>query len=123
MTMGDKRYSKSEATISEPRPSSFLTKSASAMILFPILGMVVGLVYGAVRARAGRLDEFGTIELVVRCGFLGSVFGTLIGVAVATLGWFRVTSLKRILVLVAVASVLLWALITLLRNLKASGVI
>ena len=85
--------------------------------------MVVGLVYGGVRARVGRLDEFGTIELVVRCAFLGSVFGTLIGVAVATLGWLSVTSLKRILVLVAVASVLLWALITLLRNLTASGVI
>jgi hypothetical protein len=102
---------------------SLLTKSASAMILIPILGMVGGLLYGAVRARIGRTDELGTIAMVVKSGFLGSVFGGLIGVAVATELWKSLTSLKRLLALVAVATVLLWALITLLRGLTASGVI
>jgi hypothetical protein len=102
---------------------SLLTKSASAMILIPILGMVGGLLYGAVRARIGRMDELGTIAMVVKSGFLGSVFGGLIGVAVATELWKSLTSLKRLLALVAVATVLLWALITLLRGLTASGVI
>jgi hypothetical protein len=123
MTIGHERYSESKATPSEPQPPSFLTKSASAMILFPILGMVGGLLYGAFRARAGRLDEFGSIELVVKCGFLGSVFGAMIAVAVAIFGWKSVISLKKLLALIALASVLLWALITLLRSLTASGVI
>src|ERR1700677_3343929 len=123
MTLSDERNSKSESIKSEQQPAALLNKSASAMILFPILGMVGGLLYGALRAGLGRLDDLRSIETVVKCGFLGSVFGGMIGVAVATLGWKSVTSVKRLLIMVALASVLLWALITLLRNLTASGVI
>ena len=123
MTVGDDRYSETKAMTSEPHPSSFLAKSASAMILFPILGLVGGLLYGVVRARIGRLDELGSIEMVVKCGFLGSVFGAMIGVVVAIQSRKSLTSLKRILALVAVACVLLWAVIMLLRDLAASGVI
>ena len=123
MTLSNERYSELKATSSEPQAPSFLTKSASAMILFPILGMVGGLLYGAVQARVWRSDEFATIALVVKCGFLGSVFGAMIGVAIATVGWRSVFTVKRLLLLVAFASVLLWPLITLLRSLTASGVI
>ena len=123
MRLGDKRNSTSEVTNSEGQPAALLNKSASAMILFPILGMVGGLLYGALRAGIGRLDDLRSIETVVKCGFLGSVFGGMIGVAVATWSWKSVTSLKSLLIMVALASVLLWAWITLLRSLTASGVI
>ena len=105
------------------RIGSRLTQNASTMILYPILGMIGGLLLGALRTRIGRLDSFSSIELVVKWGFLGALFGAVAIVLVPVLAKKNVSSVRRLLGVIGVAAVLLWFVISLLRDLTTSGVL
>jgi len=100
---------------------SRLTRNASAFALFPILGMLGGLLLGAIRVWILRADEFAAIGYVVQGGFVGSVFGAVVAVGVAALERRSLTSLKKLMGFIVVVAVLLWAVITLLRDLAANG--
>jgi hypothetical protein len=104
-----------------PSSGSRLTRNASALALFPILGMLGGVVLGALRVWIVRTDELVAIGYIVKAGFIGSVVGVLVPVVLATLERESLTSVKKLMVLVAVASVVLWVIITLLGGLVANG--
>jgi hypothetical protein len=105
------------------RNETGLGRNAVLLVLLPIVGLLGGLLVGAIRARIQRADEFAQLALVIQNGFLGSVFGAATAVAFAVLERKNLTSLQRMVGVIAVAAVLLWAVVTLLRDLVASGVI
>jgi hypothetical protein len=105
------------------RNESGLGRNAALLVLLPIGGLLGGILFGVIRARIQRGDEFAEIALVVQGAFLGSVLGAATAVAFAVLERKSLTSLQRMLGFIVVAGVLLWALVTLLRDLVASGVI
>ena len=103
------------------RSGSRLTRNASAMALIPILGMLGGIVLGAIRVWSLRIDEFVALGYIVRGGFVGSVLGAVVAVAVGVLELGSLTSVKKLMVLIAFVAVLLWAVVTLLGGLAANG--
>jgi hypothetical protein len=103
------------------RNGSRLGTSASALALFPILGMLGGILFGLFRGWILNADAFTATAYFVRSGFVGSVLGAVVAVAAAVLERGSVTSLKKLMVLIAVAAVLLWVVITLLGGLAANG--
>jgi len=100
---------------------SRLTRNASAMALFPILGMLGGLLLGAIRVWILRPDELRALGYIVREGFIGSVLGAVVLVGIAALERRSLKSLKKLMAYIVVVAVLLWAAITLLRDLTANG--
>jgi hypothetical protein len=110
------------------RENSRLVKNVSAMALFPILGMMGGLLVGFVRARARAVDEFTTIGLVTRGGFFGFAIGTAVAMALALLRLSpyslgsRVVSLKGLMGIVVLAAALCYV-IKLLADLVLGGVL
>jgi len=103
------------------RSGSRLTRNASAMALFPILGMMGGILLGAIRVWVLRADELAAVSYVVQGGFVGSVLGAMVAVGTAALERRSLTSLKRLMGFIVIVAVLLWAVITLLRDLAANG--
>jgi len=91
------------------------------MALFPILGMMGGILLGAFRVWIIRADEFAAVSYVVQGGFIGSVLGAVVAVAFAALERRSLTSLKKLMGLIVIVAVLLWAVVTLLRDLTANG--
>jgi hypothetical protein len=91
------------------------------MALFPIVGMLGGIVLGAIRVWALRVNDFEAVGHFVRGGFFGSVFGAVVAVGVAVLERRRLYSLRRLMAYIVVVAFLLWAVIMLLRDLTANG--
>jgi hypothetical protein len=100
---------------------SRLTRNASAMALFPILGMMGGILFGAFRVWIFSLDGLVGLRIVVQGGFVGSVLGAVVAVGFAALERRSLTSLQKLMGLIVVVAVLLWAVMTLLRDLAANG--
>jgi hypothetical protein len=90
-------------------------------VLLPILGMLGGIMLGAIRVKILHADEFAAVGYLVRGGFIGSVIGVVAAVIVAVLKRRDFTSVRKLMVLVLVAGVVLWAVITLIRDLVANG--
>jgi hypothetical protein len=83
-------------------------RSASALAILPIAGLVGGLILGALGAWLASADELTSLRLVIRYGAAGFFFGLvliLLGVCVQRL---RIKSIGGLTVLVAVAALLLW---------------
>ena len=57
------------------RQLSHLESDASRKIVWPILGMLGGLLVGGLRAWVGSSDELATIALVIAGGIVGSALG------------------------------------------------
>ena len=103
---------------------SRLARNASAKALFVILGMLGGLLAGAIRAQVGRVDELTAILLVARGGFIGSVFGVGVAIATATVAGRRsLASIKGLMGVVVVAALLFSCVIGLLLDLAAQGIL
>ena len=103
------------------RPSSSLTRNASLLIIFPIVGMMAGIAFGVIRTWIWGGDPFRQITYVVSGGFLGSVSGAVAAVAIGVFERRRLTSLQKMMGLILVAGTLLWAVLTLLRSLVING--
>jgi hypothetical protein len=101
----------------EPR----LLGNAASIVIFTIAGMMAGLGFGVIRSWIGPHDPFRQIGQVVSGGFVGSVLGLGLAIVLAVLerGSFR--SVKKTMAVIAVTAVVLWAIITLLRDLVANG--
>jgi hypothetical protein len=101
----------------EPR----LLGNAAGIVIMTIVGMMAGFAFGVVRSWIGRHDPFAQLALVVSGGFIGTVLGLGLAIVLAVLerGSFR--SLKKTMAVVAVTAVVLWAIVTLLRDLVANG--
>jgi hypothetical protein len=100
---------------------SRLLGNASGVVILPIAGLLAGLAFGVIRSWIGRPDALVQIGFVTLGGFLGTVFGLGLAVVLALLDRSSFRSLKKTMGVVAVAAVVLWAIITLLRDLSANG--
>ena len=100
---------------------SRLLGNASGVVILPIAGLIGGLAFGMFRAWIAPRDPLLQVGIVATGGFMGTVFGLGLAVMLAVLerGSFR--SLKKTMGVVAVTAVVLWAIITLLRDLSANG--
>jgi hypothetical protein len=103
------------------KPESRLAQNASALAIFPILGLLGGILFGLIRAGISGSDAFAKLQLATNGGFLGTIFGTALAVLVAFLDRKSLFSLRRMMTLILVAAVLLGAVIILLRDLIGSG--
>jgi hypothetical protein len=101
----------------EPR----LLGNAAEVVILTIGGMMAGLAFGVIRSWIGPHDPFQQLRQVISGGFVGTVLGLGLAIVLAVLerGSFR--SLKKTMAVVAVTAVVLWAIITLLRDLVANG--
>jgi hypothetical protein len=105
------------------RPHTRLSQSASALVLFPIVGLLGGILLGVIRAQIMRGDPFANLVRVVEGGFLGSVFGAGAAIVFGILERKSLTSVKKMMGFVLAVAVVLWAVVTLVRDLVASGVL
>jgi hypothetical protein len=101
----------------EPR----LLGNAAGIVILTIAGMMAGFAFGVARVWIWPRDPFQQLGAVVSSGFVGTVFGLGLGILLAVLerGSFR--SLKKTMAVVAVTALVIWAIVTLLRDLIASG--
>ncbi len=100
---------------------SRLLGNAAGVVVVTIAGLLAGLAFGVIRSWIGPPDALVQIGFVTLGGFLGTVFGLGLAVVLSVVerGSFR--SLKKTMGVVAVAAVVLWAIVTLLRDLSANG--
>src|SRR6516165_2912978 len=100
----------------EPR----LLGNAVGIVILTIVGMMAGFGFGVARSWIGPRDPFHQLSVVVSSGFIGTVCGLGLAIVLAVLerGSFR--SLKKMMAVVAVTAVVIWAIVTLLRDLVAS---
>jgi hypothetical protein len=104
------------------RTRSVFERTASATAVFPIFGMLAGLLVGVIRARINFVDELTQLQLITRGGFVGFVLGAAIAVAsVLWPGRRGATSLRGLMLAVLVAALLGWFLVTTLFNGLANG--
>ena len=101
----------------EPR----LLGNAAGIVILTIVGMMAGFAFGMARVWIWPRDALQKLGVVASSGFVGTVFGLGLAILLAVLerGSFR--SLKKTMAVVAVTAVVIWAIITLLRDLKANG--
>jgi hypothetical protein len=102
---------------------SRLAGSASALAIFPIVGLFGGILLGVIRAEILRGDELMNLGLTVQAAFLGSVYGAAVAVIFAVLARKNLTSLKRMMAVILAVAVVIWAVVVLLRDLTGSGVL
>ncbi len=86
-----------------------LARSATTAFIIPIAGLLGGLFVGGLRASGRWVDEFAQIARVVKWG----VTGFFAGLALVVLLSFysrrqNMVSMRRLLVLVAVAGLIAW---------------
>jgi hypothetical protein len=86
-----------------------LARNASTAVIYPIAGMMVGLIVGGLRAMGRGPDEFAQLACVVKWG----VTGFFAGLAFVVLLTFSsrgqgIVSMRRLMVLVVVAGFLAW---------------
>jgi hypothetical protein len=101
--------------------TSHLESDASRKVLWPILGLLCGLLAGGLRSWIAGVDELATIALVIAGGVVGSALG--MAVVLATLYPLRrydLGSLKGLMMLVLMAGLVLWFVVGYLRDLLAA---
>jgi membrane associated rhomboid family serine protease len=96
---------------------SRLGRNAAGAVILTISGMLAGLACGLIWAWIGRDDPFRRIGQVVSGGIVGTVIGLALAILLAARerGSFR--SVKKTMVFIAAAGVVVWAINTLLRAL------
>jgi hypothetical protein len=80
------------------------------MVLFPVAGMLGGLILGRIRtSMQPATDQIAGLHLVLRWGVTGFFLGLALVVLLSLgLGRKDVVSLRRLMVLVAIAGLLTW---------------
>jgi hypothetical protein len=100
--------------------ASHLKSDASRKVLWPILGLLGGLFVGALRSWIGGVDELAAVSLVIAGGIVGSALGmAVVLAALYPLRTYDPGSLKGLMTLVLVASIILWFVVGHLRYLLA----
>jgi hypothetical protein len=89
-------------------------KVASWLVIIPITGLIGGLIIGLVAARISTSDELTTLRAVTKLGVAGFCLACVSILAAASLRRSAFKSLKGLVGLVAVASVLSWFVIRIL---------
>jgi hypothetical protein len=86
-----------------------LVRTASAMAIWPILGLLGGLVLGSVKASLQRAFELDGLVMTIRWGVTGFFLGLAV-VLLLSLSLRRkdLISLRRLMALVAIAALLSW---------------
>jgi hypothetical protein len=104
----------------EEERQSRLLGNAAGFVILTIGGLLGGLAFGVFRSWIGPQDPFRQLGYVVSGGVIGTVMAVGLAVLLTVLerGSFR--SLKKTMAVVAVTAVVLWAAITLLRELTRS---
>jgi hypothetical protein len=105
------------------RESSVWVRNASTKALYPISGMLAGLLGGLIRARLGFTDELTQLALVAHGGFAGFLLGAAAALAsMLWLGRASVTSLRGLMLAVSIAALTMGFLsTTLFRFLTSPG--
>ena len=90
--------------------SSGLSRNASAAVIWPVAGMVGGLIIGALRAGRGvAAFDIVEVERIIKWGVTGFFAG--LGVVLLLAFQFRrrdVVSIRRLMALIAVAALVAW---------------
>jgi len=89
-------------------------RSASALVIIPIGGMVAGLTVGLFLARTGTPDELERLRVVVKLGVAGFFTGCVLILAGACVQRSRFSSLGGMIGFVAVVGLLTWFVIRIL---------
>ncbi len=89
-------------------------RSASALVIIPIAGMIGGLILGLVAARIWTLDELASLRLVAKFGVAGFFTGCVLILAGVCVRRSAFRSLKGIIGFVAVVALLTWFVIRVL---------
>ncbi len=104
------------------RHESHLESSASQKVLWPVLGMLGGLLLGGLRAWVGGGDELAATFLVIAGGLIGSVLGMT---AILAMSYrFRKTdlnSVKGLMTIVLVAALVLWFILNYVKAVLNAG--
>jgi hypothetical protein len=108
-------------TLMEEDRQSRLLGNAAGIVILTILGMIAGFTFGVIRSWIGPHDQFQQLGLFVSGGFVGSVLGLGLAIVLAVLDRRSFRSLKKTMIVVAVTAVVFWAIVTLLRDLRANG--
>ena len=98
-----------------------LAANASTAVIFPIAGLLGGLIIGGLRARGRGPHEFAQIECVVKWGITGFFAGLALVVllAFASRGQ-NLISTRKLMVLIGVAGLLVWFFARILSALLGS---
>ncbi len=89
-------------------------RSASALVIIPIAGMVGGLILGLFAARIWARDELAGLRVVVKFGVAGFFTGCVLILAGVCVRRTRFRSLRGIIGFVAVVGLLTWFVIRIL---------
>ncbi len=82
---------------------------ASALVILPIIGLLGGLVLGAIGVSLAGGDELASLRVTIRWGVTGFFLGlALVVVLSVSLRRKDLVSIRGLLVLVAIAGVLSW---------------
>ena len=91
------------------RDNPWLVGRASALVILPILGLLGGLVLGAIGSSIGGLDEITGLMFTIRWGVTGFFLGlALVVVLSVSLRRKDLFSIRGLMVLVAILAVLSW---------------
>jgi hypothetical protein len=102
------------------RDSSHLESDASYKVLWPIAGLLLGLLVGALRSWLGPVDELKRVSLVIAGGIVGSALGmAVVFVYLIPLRKYNPTSLKALMTMVLTVSIILWVVVGHLRYVLA----
>ena len=100
-----------------------LESEASSKVLWPILGLLAGLLLGGLRAWISGAGDLSLLALVIAGGIVGSGFGMAAVFATAyPVRAIRITSLRVLMVLVLLVALLLWWLLRSLAELLIQSV-
>jgi hypothetical protein len=91
------------------QPATKLARSASAAILFPIAGLLGGILIGALRGITTRPDPITRLGYVLRWGIAGFFLGLFVIVLLSlNLRGKRIVSIRRLMAYIAIAGLLFW---------------
>jgi hypothetical protein len=106
-------YSVRSVTMDHAEPK--LSRSASAKAVFPIVGMLGGLLLGTVWAKVSRADELAAVHCVTRWAVTGFFVGLILVVFGALkLGRKDIISVRRLMLLAVIATLLCWYVVKIL---------
>jgi hypothetical protein len=99
---------------------SHLESDASAKVLWPVLGLLAGLLVGALRSWLAGTDPLAAVSLVIAGGVVGSALGMVIVLAqLFPPRKYDLGSLRGLMSLVLAATLILWFAVGYLRILLA----
>jgi hypothetical protein len=97
---------------------SRLQGNAAGIVILTICGMLAGLGCGVIWSWVGRDDPFRRIGQVASGGFFGMVFGLGLAILLVARGRGTFRSVKKTMIFIAAAAVVVWAIMTLVRALN-----